>query len=73
MMESWVRSLTIDRVCVGTRPVVLFHWRNAVELKIGAKSESASSRNDAMRETMITMVPYMTNLTDNAPLKEGTM
>jgi hypothetical protein len=26
-----------------------------------------------MRETMITMVPYMTNLTDNAPLKEGTM
>jgi hypothetical protein len=41
--------------------------------KTGAKSESALSRNDTMRGTMIYMVPSITNLTDNAPLKEGVM
>jgi hypothetical protein len=41
--------------------------------KTGAKSKSALSRSDVMRGTMIIMVPSMTNLTDNAPLKEGIM
>jgi hypothetical protein len=30
-------------------------------------------KNDAMRGTMIIIVPSMTNLTNNAPLKEGAM
>jgi hypothetical protein len=33
---------------------------------------SALSKNDEMRGTMTIMVPSMTNLTDSAPLKEGT-
>jgi hypothetical protein len=41
--------------------------------KIGTKSESALSRNNMMSGTMIIMVPSMTNLTDNVPLKEGAM
>jgi hypothetical protein len=44
---------------------------HVVKLKTSTESECASSRNDAMRGTLITMVPSMTNLTDNAPLKEG--
>jgi hypothetical protein len=39
--------------------------------KTGAKSESACSGNDTMKGTMLIMVPTMTNLTNNAPLKEG--
>jgi hypothetical protein len=42
---------------------------HATELKTGAKNEIASSGNSAMKGTMITMVPSMTNLTDNALLK----
>jgi hypothetical protein len=40
-------------------------------LKFDTESESALNRNNAMRGTMITMVPTMTNLTSSAPLKEG--
>jgi hypothetical protein len=40
---------------------------HAAESKITARSENASSRNDATRGTMITMIPSMTNLTDNTP------
>jgi hypothetical protein len=46
---------------------------HAAESKITARSENASSRNDATRETMITMIPSMTNLTDNTPQKVGAM
>jgi hypothetical protein len=41
--------------------------------KIGAKSENASSRSDATRVAIVIMVLSITNLTDNAPLKEGIM
>jgi hypothetical protein len=33
---------------------------------------SVLSKNNAMRGTMTIMVPSTTNLTDSAPLKEGT-
>jgi hypothetical protein len=39
--------------------------------KTGVESESAWNRISMMRGTMIDMVPTTTNLTDNAPLKEG--
>jgi hypothetical protein len=88
-----VTSLTIDRVRVGTRPIVSFHQRNVAQgrigmtkicmtsftaemhmtrLKTGARSVNTLSKNDEMRRTMTIMVPSMTNLTDNTPLKEGT-
>jgi hypothetical protein len=39
---------------------------HATGLKTGAKSASASSRNDMKRGTMTTMAPTMTNGTDSA-------
>jgi hypothetical protein len=42
---------------------------HATELKISAESESAMNRNSTMIGIMITMVPTMTNLTGNTPLK----
>jgi hypothetical protein len=44
---------------------------HATRLKIGAESESALNRNNMIIGIMITMVPTMTNLTGNAPVKEG--
>jgi hypothetical protein len=41
-------------------------------LKTGARSVNTLSKNDEMRRIMTIMVPSMTNLTDNTPLKEGT-
>jgi hypothetical protein len=46
---------------------------HATGSKTSAKSETASNRNDTMKGTMIIMVPTMTNLTDNVPLKEDAM
>jgi hypothetical protein len=46
---------------------------HAAGSKIGAKSNGALSRNNEMRGTMIIMVPSMTNLTDDAPLREEVM
>jgi hypothetical protein len=45
---------------------------HVIGLTTGARSVSAWSKNDMMRGTMIIMVPSMTNLTNRAPLKEGT-
>jgi hypothetical protein len=43
----------------------------AVGSTTGARSESALCWNDMMIGTMIMMVASMTNLIDNAPLREG--
>jgi hypothetical protein len=43
--------------------------KHATGLKISAESESAMNRNSTMIGIMITMVPTMTNLTGNTPLK----
>jgi microcystin degradation protein MlrC len=40
-------------------------------LTTSARSLSASSKSDMMIGTMTIMVPSMTNLTNNTPLKEG--
>jgi hypothetical protein len=58
------------------RMIVICVMSSATEMhttryKTNAKSESALSRNDTTRVTMIIMVPSMTGLTDYAPLKEG--
>jgi hypothetical protein len=44
---------------------------HATGLRIDAESKSALNRNNVMIGTMITTVPTMTNLTNNASLKEG--
>jgi hypothetical protein len=44
---------------------------HATGLKISAESESALNRNNMMIGIMITMVPTMTNLTGNTPVKVG--
>jgi hypothetical protein len=44
---------------------------HATGLRIGAESKSALNRNNVMIGTMITTIPTMTNLTNNASLKEG--
>jgi hypothetical protein len=44
---------------------------HAIGSKIGTESKSAWNKNNAMRGTMIIMVPTMTNLTGTTPLKEG--
>jgi hypothetical protein len=42
-------------------------------LEVDAKKESTLNRSGATRRTMIIMVRSTTNLTDNAPPKEGVM
>jgi hypothetical protein len=44
---------------------------HATRLTTDARSMSASSKSDVMRGSMNIMAPYMTDLTDSAPLKEG--
>jgi hypothetical protein len=44
---------------------------HTIGLTSSARSMSALTKNDVMRETMTIMVPSMTNLTDSAPLKES--
>jgi hypothetical protein len=44
---------------------------HATGSKTSTKNESAQSKNNAMRGTMIIMAPSTTNLTNSAPLKEG--
>jgi predicted MFS family arabinose efflux permease len=61
------RMVGTTATCV-TSSVIEMH---AVGSKNGAESESASSRNNAMRETMIIMVLTLTNLTGSAPQIEG--
>jgi hypothetical protein len=41
--------------------------------KTGTKNETVPNRNNTTRGIMIIMTPSTTNLTDNAPLKEGAM
>jgi hypothetical protein len=64
MVKYGVTSLTTDRVNAGTRPAVSLHQRNTTEGGI-------EMTEICMRGTMTVMVPSMTNLTDNALLKEG--
>jgi hypothetical protein len=50
----------------------VIHDRDACgRIETRAKSETALSRNDMVRGTLIIMLPSMTNLTNNTPLKEG--
>jgi hypothetical protein len=44
-----------------------------IELKTGAKNETALSKSDTTKETMITMLASMISLTDNVPHKEDAM
>jgi hypothetical protein len=58
----------MTKICVKSSEVEM----HVTGLTNGARSMSALSKNDMMRGTMTIMVPSMTNLTDSAPLKEGT-
>jgi hypothetical protein len=45
---------------------------HVAELKTTTENKIASSKNNTTKGVMITMNPSMTNLTDDAPQKEGT-
>jgi hypothetical protein len=59
MTETCMTSSTVEMHMTGS--------------KTGAQSESTLSRSGTMKGTVITIVLSMTNLTNNAPLKEGIM
>jgi hypothetical protein len=46
---------------------------HAARSKTGVRSVSALNMSGVKRGTIITMVPIMTNLTDNVPPKDGAM
>jgi hypothetical protein len=81
-----VREVTWPTVCLHkrntaegeTETTMTCPTSSAIEMpttgsKTGAMNETASNRSDAMKGTMIIMARSMTNLNDNAPLKEGIM
>jgi hypothetical protein len=59
----------MTEICVMSSAVEM----HATGSKTGIRSVSALNWSDVKRETMTTMVPIMTNLTDSVPLKKGTM
>jgi hypothetical protein len=61
-------GIRITEICA-TSSTTKMH---VTQLTSGARSVSVLSKKDVMRGTMTIVVPSMTNLTDNAPLKEGT-
>jgi hypothetical protein len=61
-------GIRMTKICVTSSAVEM----HVTGLTTGTRSVSALSKNDEMRGTMTIMVPSMTNLTDSAPLKEGT-
>jgi hypothetical protein len=86
MTVSKVKSLTTDRVHTGIQLAISLHRRNVakgeIEMTMTCVMLSAAgmhvaelknaAKNDATKGIMITTYPSMTNLTNNAPRKEGT-
>jgi hypothetical protein len=56
-----------------SKPMSTGFWSGFNIVNPSAKSETASSTNDAMKGTITTMVLTMISLTDNVPQKEAAM